>query len=87
LSLVPGGLEAETHQMFRHIESILKQAGGNLDNIVKCTVYLAEMSDWPAFNAIYAGYFRGPLPARSALAAKELAFGARVEMECIAVVE
>jgi enamine deaminase RidA (YjgF/YER057c/UK114 family) len=56
-----------------------------MEDIIKCTVFLADISEWPTFNEIYAGYFeRGRYPARSALAASGLALGARVELECIA---
>jgi 2-iminobutanoate/2-iminopropanoate deaminase len=51
---------------------------------VKCTVFLADIKDWPAFNAVYRTYFKTNLPARSALAASGLALGAKVEVECIA---
>ena len=81
--LVPGGLEAETHQMFGRIKSTLEKHGLGLEDVFKCTVMLADMSEWPAFNAIYAGYFEpGQYPTRSAMGVNGLALGARVEMEC-----
>ena len=57
-----------------------------MSNVVKCTVMLADMADWPAFNTIYQTFFTPPYPARSALGANGLALGARVEVECLAVV-
>ena len=81
--LAPGGIEAETRQMMDNIAHVLNAAGRSFDNIFKCLVMLADMDDWTAFNGVYVSYFRpGRLPARSAFAAKALALGARVEMEC-----
>ena len=81
--LAPGGIEAETRQMMDNIAHVLNAAGRSFDDIFKCLVMLADMDDWAAFNAVYVGYFRpGRLPARSAFAARALALGARVEMEC-----
>ena len=57
-----------------------------MDRVVKCTVFLADIRDWPEFNEVYVQYFSGTKPARSALAASGLALGARVEVECVAVV-
>ena len=58
----------------------------SLDQVVKCTVFLADIQDWPAFNEVYVQFFKHNLPARSALAASGLALGARVEVECIAYI-
>ena len=66
--------------------AILERHGSSLDRVVKCTVFLAEINEWPAFNEVYREYFQTNLPARSALAASGLALGARVEVECIAFV-
>lgn len=82
--LAPGGLEAETRQTMENIRAVLERHGTSLDHVVKVTVFLADMKDWPAFNAIYVQYFRSNLPARSALGANGLALGAKVEVECIA---
>lgn len=84
LTLVPGGLEAEATQVLENIKSVLGRHGSSMDRVVKCTVFLADMRDWPAFNVIYRRYFTGPIPARSALGANGLALGAQVEVECIA---
>lgn len=83
--LVAGGIEAETRQIFSNMERILAMRGAGLDDIVKCTVMIADIAEWPAFNALYVGYFPGPKPARSAFGANGLALGARVELECWAV--
>ncbi len=81
--LVPGGLEAETHQMFKRIKATLARHGLGLEDVFKCTVMLADISEWQAFNEIYAQYFEaGKYPTRSAMGVSGLALGARVEMEC-----
>ena len=86
MRLVPGGIEAETRQTMDNIRDILTRNGSSLDRVTKCTVMIADMSEWPRMNAVYATYFPGPKPARSALGANGLALGARVEIECIALV-
>ena len=64
---------------------MLKKSGSSLDRIVKCTVFMADMKEWPAMNEIYATYFRNHFPARSAFGSTGLALNARMEIECIAV--
>lgn len=86
LKLVPGGMAAEAQQTLENTKAVLERHGSSMDQVVKCTVFLADMKDWPAFNEVYVKFFTKNLPARSALAAAGLALGARVEMECIAVV-
>lgn len=81
--VVPGGIEAETRRMFERIGATLARHGLGFESLFKCTVMLADMAEWPAFNAIYAEYFeKGRYPARSAMGVNGLALGARVEMEC-----
>ena len=82
--LVKGGIDAEARQTMDNIKAIVERAGSSMDRVVKCSVMLADMSEWPRFNEIYATYFPGPKPARSAWGATALALGARVEVECIA---
>ena len=82
--LVPGGIEAETRRTMENIRDVLARTGSSMDRVVKCTVMMADMREWPAMNAIYATYFPGNKPARSAFGATGLALGARVEVECIA---
>jgi reactive intermediate/imine deaminase len=84
--LVKGGLAPETKQTLINIGLVLKHFSITYKDIVKCQVMLADISEWPAFNKIYQQYFSKPYPARSAFAAKGLAFGARVELECIAII-
>ena len=86
--LVPGGMKAEARQTMENVRRVLERHGSSLDRVVKCTVMLADMSEWGAFNEVYVGYFRKDrLPARSALGANGLALGARVEVECWATVD
>ena len=86
LELVKGGIEAETRQTLANMKAILERHGSSLDRVVKCTVMMADMSEWPAMNAIYVEHFPNHLPARSAFGASALALGGRVEIECIATV-
>lgn len=83
--LVDGGIEAETRQIFSNMQRILAFSGLGLDAIVKCTVMIADITEWPQFNTLYLSYFPGNKPARSAFGANGLALGARVELECWAV--
>ncbi|MBA3258743.1 MAG: RidA family protein [Gemmatimonadales bacterium] len=84
--VVPGGIVPETRQALENIRSILGRAGGTMDDLVKCTAMLADMSEWAAMNQEYVTHFRKDrLPARSAFGVSGLALGARVELECIAV--
>ncbi len=84
--LAEGGIQAESRQTLTNIKRVLESNGASLGDIVKCTVFLADIAEWPAFNTVYREFFRKPFPARSALAASGLAMGARVELECIAYV-
>ncbi|RZV37470.1 MAG: RidA family protein [Chromatiales bacterium] len=86
LELAEGGIEGETRQTMDNIKTVLEQFGSSMNDVVKCTVFLADMAEWGAMNSVYKTYFENP-PARSALGASGLALGARVEIECIAVVE
>jgi 2-iminobutanoate/2-iminopropanoate deaminase len=85
--LVSGGIQAETRQTMENIRATLEQFGSSLDHVVKATVMLADMSEWSEMNTVYISYFNKHLPARSALGANGLAMGARVEIECTAVLK
>ena len=85
LQLVPGGIEPESRQTMENIRMTLAEHGATMNDIVKCTVMLADISEWGTFNEIYKTYFTDHYPARSALGANGLALGARIEVECIAV--
>jgi 2-iminobutanoate/2-iminopropanoate deaminase len=83
-ALAPGGIVAEAEQTLRNIRQVLERHGASMSDVVKCTVFLADIAEWPAFNEVYRKHFSAPFPARSALAASGLALGAKVEVECIA---
>jgi 2-iminobutanoate/2-iminopropanoate deaminase len=85
MRLVSGGITPETQQTMENIKATLERYGSSLDHVIKVTVMLADMSEWTEMNKVYVTYFPKHLPARSALGANGLAFGARVEIECIAV--
>lgn len=87
IKIIAGGMHAEAKQTLENIQTILHTQGLSMSNIVKCTVMLADMSEWAAFNEVYASFFEQPYPARSAFGTSGLALGARVEVECIAVVQ
>jgi reactive intermediate/imine deaminase len=82
--LVGGGIQAETRQTMNNIRDVLARSGSSMEKVVKCTVFILDMAEWPAMNEVYITYFKGPPPARSAAGASGLALGARVEVECIA---
>lgn len=85
-SLVPGGIGPETRQALENIKGVLEAHGSSMERVAKCTVFLADMAEWPKMNEVYVTYFgSSALPARSALGANGLAMGARVEIECIGV--
>ncbi len=84
--LVAGGIKTEARQMMDNIGRKLAARGSSFDRVVLCTVALADMAEWPAFNEVYRGYFGNQFPARMAYAASGLALGARVELQCNAVV-
>ena len=86
LELAEGGIQGETRQTMENIKDVLEQFGSSMNDVVKCTVFLADMAEWGAMNEVYRTYFENP-PARSALGASGLALGARVEIECIAVLQ
>ena len=82
--LVPGGVVPETRQILENIKAALARNDATMSQIVKCTLFLKDIEDWPAVNEVYVEYFKPPYPARSALAAGGLALGGSIEMECIA---
>lgn len=84
IRLAPGGMAAEARQTMENIKTSLEAHGLSMADVVKCTVMLADMKEWGAFNDVYKTYFSGRFPARSAFGASGLAFDARVEVECMA---
>jgi reactive intermediate/imine deaminase len=83
-TLVDGGIAAETRQTMENVVAVLEAAELDLADLVKCTVFLADIADYGSMNEVYLEFFPSDPPARSALAGSGLALGARVEIECIA---
>ena len=87
LKLIEGGIKAETKQTMDNIKTVLETHGYSMKDLVKCTVMLADIKDWAAFNDVYKTYFTKPYPARSAFGTSGLGLGAKVEVECMGAVE
>ena len=79
-----GGIQAQARQSLNNVRAILEEAGLSMNNVVKTTVFLADMNDFAEMNAVYAEFFTEPYPARSAVAVKTLPKGALVEIEVVA---
>jgi 2-iminobutanoate/2-iminopropanoate deaminase len=85
LTLAEGGIAGETKQAMENIKTSLEAHDYEISNLVKCTVFLADIAEWDSFNEVYSTYFEaGQFPARSAFGAVDLVFNARVEVECTA---
>ncbi|MGX7077674.1 RidA family protein [Globicatella sp. HMSC072A10] len=82
--MVEGGIEKQTHQVFKNIQAVLESEGLTLKNVVKVLVLLADINDFAAVNAIYGEYFNEPYPARSAFQVAALPLGGQIEIEVIA---
>lgn len=82
--LVEGGIVAQTHRVLRNLEAVLEAAGGGLDTVVKTTVYLSDMANFPAVNEVYAEYFGEHRPARATIQAGELPGAVGVEIGAVA---
>lgn len=78
-------IKSQAEQSLKNVKAILEEAGLTMKNVVKTTVFLADMADFAAMNEVYSTYFSEPYPARSAVAVKTLPKGALVEIECVAV--
>ncbi len=85
--MVEGGVEPEFERAMRNLSAILEAAGAGLDDVVKMTVFFADLSDFVKINERYATHFRAPFPARSAVEVAALPKGARIELEAVAVLE
>ncbi|MDD5938483.1 MAG: RidA family protein [Clostridiales bacterium] len=91
LGLVPAtgklaeGIEGQARQSLENLGAVLKEAGMDYSDVVKTTCFLADIKDFAAFNAVYAEYFKGEVPARSCFQVGALPMGGLVEIECIAV--
>ena len=84
-NLVEGGIAPQTRRVLENLKAVLAAGGSSLDRVVKATVFLKNMSDFPAMNEIYAEYFGGSRPARSTVAVAELPRGALVEIDLVAL--
>ena len=82
---LPEGIEAQAKQSLTNLGNVLAEAGMGFGDVVKTTCFLADIADFAAFNAVYAQFFTGEVPARSCFAVKSLPMGGLVEIECIAV--
>lgn len=82
-ALVPGGIQPETRQTLQNISRTLENFGYSMDDVVKCTVFLADIDEWAAMNEVYTTFFRYA-PARSAVGVDGIALDGRIEIECIA---
>lgn len=85
LTLVEGGVTPQTKQALDNIKHTLEHFGSSMDKVIKCTLFLADIKEWPDVNKVYIEYFKNALPARSAVAGSGLGLGARVEIECMAL--
>ncbi len=83
-TLTEGGITAQTHQVLQNLGAVLRAAGVSYDRVVKTTVYLADMADFPAVNEVYATYFPAPAPARATIQAAGLPKNVRVEIDLVA---
>lgn len=83
-SFIEGGIKEQTRQSLLNVKAILEEAGLTMGNVVKTTVFMADMNDFADMNAVYAEFFAEPYPARSAVAVKTLPKGALVEIEVVA---
>ena len=81
---VEGGIKEQTRQSLLNVKAVLEEAGMTMADVVKTTVFMADMNDFAAMNAVYAEFFSEPYPARSAVAVKTLPKGALVEIEVVA---
>lgn len=86
-TMIEGDIAAQTHRVFQNVKAILDAAGASFDQVVRVTVYLADMDDFARVNEIYATYFSTPAPARSTIEAARLPKDARVEIDVIASLE
>jgi len=82
--MVEGDIAQQTHRIFKNLGAILQAAGATFDNVVRTTVYLADMNDFAVMNEVYGTYFTSPAPARATIQAARLPKDARVEIDLIA---
>ena len=83
--LLTGTIEEQVHQIMKNLKAILEEAGSNMENVVKTTIYVTDMSIYGKVNQVYGSYFQDPYPARETVCVKELPLGAKIEISMIAV--
>ncbi len=83
--LVDGGITEQTHRVMSNLRAVLTAAGASFDNVVRTTIFLADMKDFAAVNEVYGSYFENPAPARACVQVAELPMKARVEIDAIAL--
>ena len=83
--LVDGGIAEQTHRLMSNLRAVLTAAGASFDNVVRTTIFLADMNDFTAVNEVYGSYFENPAPARACVQVAELPMKARVEIDAIAL--
>lgn|SRR5690554_5154754 len=86
MNIIEGGVEEQAKQVMENLKAVLTEAGSGLDKVVKCSIFLDDMNDFPAVNDIYGSYFTGNLPARETVAVQTLPKNVLVEISCIAYV-
>lgn len=86
-TLVEGGIEAQTEQVLKNIEAVLKAAGSSLEDVVKTTVFLTDLDDFAKMNEVYARRFKAPFPARSTVQVVKVPRDGKIEIEAVAVVK
>lgn len=86
-ALVPGGITPEAEQIFARIQDVLRLAGSDIQNVVKCTVLLADIDDFSAMNAVFSATFPNEPPARSTIIVPAIPLGAAIEIECDALID
>ena len=83
--LVDGGIAEQTHRVMSNLRAVLTAAGASFDNVVRTTIFLADMKDFAAVNEVYGSYFENPAPARACVQAAALPMQARVEIDAVAL--
>jgi 2-iminobutanoate/2-iminopropanoate deaminase len=78
-------IEEETHQVLKNVKALLQEAGMDFSNIVKCSIFLSDMNNFPRVNEVYGSYFKGAYPARETVEVSKLPKGVNVEISTIAV--
>ncbi len=86
MELIEGGIAEQVHQVFRNLSAVCEEAGGSLAGIVKLTIYLTDLGNFPTVNQVMAEYFKEPYPARATIGIHQLPKGALVEIDAIMVI-